>query len=170
MKYYAGIGSRETPPKVLALIHHIAGQLHDKGYRLRSGGADGADTAFEWGACGISDIYVPWEGFNGRTTGIDRGMDVVLRSIAQRHHPHWSSLSSAARKLMTRNVAQIIGGLYNFRHEFVPQQSEFVICWTPNGEGGGGTGQALRVAASYDVPVYDLALESARDAVKAMLA
>lgn len=170
MKYYAGIGSRKTPPKVLALMHHIAGQLRDKGYRLRSGGAEGADTAFEWGACGTSDIYLPWAGFNGRICGIDRGTDVVLRSIAKRHHPNWSGLSEGVRKMHTRNAAQILGGLYNFKNEFVPQQSEFVICWTPDGKGGGGTGQALRVAATYGVPVYDLALESARDAVKALLA
>jgi hypothetical protein len=42
MKYYAGIGSRETPKDILDLISKIAIKLESLGYTLRSGGADGA--------------------------------------------------------------------------------------------------------------------------------
>ena len=45
-----GIGSRETPPKVLADMDYIAAELASKGWRLRSGGARGADGAFGNGA------------------------------------------------------------------------------------------------------------------------
>ena len=47
--YYAGIGSRETPGLMLGAFARIGEFLAKKGYTLRSGGADGADTAFEVG-------------------------------------------------------------------------------------------------------------------------
>ena len=49
-KYYAGIGSRKTPKDICELMTRVARYLYFKGYTLRSGAADGADTAFEIGA------------------------------------------------------------------------------------------------------------------------
>ncbi|NMA16004.1 MAG: hypothetical protein GX935_02005, partial [Erysipelotrichia bacterium] len=31
----------------------------------------------------------------------------------------------------------------------------FIICWTKNGSGSGGTGQAIRIAKAYDIPIFD---------------
>lgn len=47
--YYAGVGSRETPQDILNTMYKIGKYLASKGYTLRSGGAIGADTAFENG-------------------------------------------------------------------------------------------------------------------------
>ena len=47
--HYAGIGSRETPPQVLEQMRKIGTFLAERHYVLRSGGAKGADTAFELG-------------------------------------------------------------------------------------------------------------------------
>ena len=44
---YAGVGSRETPPEILAEMTKIAQELAAKKYSLQSGGAIGADMAFE---------------------------------------------------------------------------------------------------------------------------
>lgn len=44
---YAGIGSRETPMEVLELMTKASAWLGAKGYALQSGGAIGADMAFE---------------------------------------------------------------------------------------------------------------------------
>lgn len=44
---YAGIGSRETPMEVLELMTKASAWLGTKGYTLQSGGAIGADMAFE---------------------------------------------------------------------------------------------------------------------------
>lgn len=33
--------------------------------------------------------------------------------------------------------------------------SDFVICYTKGGKGSGGTGQALRIAKVYNVPIFD---------------
>jgi len=40
----------------------IAQRMSEKGFVLRSGGAKGADEAFENGA-GEKEIYLPWRGF-----------------------------------------------------------------------------------------------------------
>jgi hypothetical protein len=154
-KYYAGIGSRETPDHVLMRMSDYAVRLGERGFVLRSGGARGADTAFEQGAPPTHRrIYVPWSGFNGRSEGIVVGEDERLRHIAQSHHPRWSACRTGARKLHTRNVAQILG------HTQPAIPSRFVVCWTEGARGGGGTGQAIRIARAYGVPVYDLADEN----------
>lgn len=49
MMFYTGIGSRETPQEIQNLMFKIAQKLDSK-YILRSGGADGADLAFEKGS------------------------------------------------------------------------------------------------------------------------
>jgi hypothetical protein len=45
MKYYAGIGSRETPTQMLKDMTTFATLLRLGGYTLRSGAAPGADAA-----------------------------------------------------------------------------------------------------------------------------
>lgn len=46
---YAGIGSRETPEWVLTIFERMGSWMAKRGDKLRSGGADGADSAFENG-------------------------------------------------------------------------------------------------------------------------
>lgn len=64
---YAGIGSRRTPPDVCADMTRIAQALGARGFTLRSGGAAGADQAFEEGAADqrLREIYLPAEGWRG---------------------------------------------------------------------------------------------------------
>lgn len=157
MRYYAGIGSRETPPEVLELMTSVARALQAAGWRLRSGGADGADSAFAQGAGPDADIYLPWPGFNNVNDGIACGDVPWMRAIAETFHPAWGSCKRGARALHTRNVAQVLG------HVIDGPRSEMVICWTRNGSGQGGTGQAIRIARHYGVPVFDLAIPADRD-------
>lgn len=157
-KYYTGVGSRQTPPKILCFMQALGVYLGNKGYTLRTGGAQGADNAFEFGARHIGsevDVYLPWSSFNKESyetapenvhPKVLLGIDAEL--IAKCHHPAWDKLSQGAKKLHTRNVYQVLGDNLD-----VP--SDFVICYTPNGKGGGGTGQAIRIARTYDVPVFD---------------
>ena len=49
MFYWTGVGSRETPPEIVQLMGTIARGLTKVGGILRSGGATGADSAFEAG-------------------------------------------------------------------------------------------------------------------------
>lgn len=148
--YYTGIGSRSTPKSVCNSFTEIAKVLHKYGFILRSGYAEGADIAFEKGAYIRKEIYLPWHGFNGAP---DYHPYYVVNSrkameIAAQHHPAWNRCSPAARKLHARNSHQILGLNLN-------NPSLFVLCWTPEGSGRGGTGQALRIAKNYNIPIFD---------------
>ena len=59
---YCGIGSRKAPKHVLDLMTKIGESFAKKGLLLRSGGAIGADTAFERGCNAVNgkkEIYYP---------------------------------------------------------------------------------------------------------------
>lgn len=152
---YAGIGSRKTPADVLYQMAIIAQQLSDK-WLLRSGHADGADTAFESGcisANGRMEIFVPWYGFNSAPTNhpdyIRPKATQGLADYAAQFHPAWDKCTDAAKLMHMRNVCQILG-----EHGDAPVN--LVICWTPKGLGQGGTGQAIRIAEAHNIPVFDL--------------
>ena len=168
MKYYAGIGSRKTPTSVLEFMTQAAASLEKKGFILRSGGAAGADSAFEAG-CTNKDIYLPWPSSAHGRNGIVLGTHPEAVRIAKMYHPAWERLGQAAQKLMARNVGQIIGNPYN------PILSSFVLCWTPDGAeksttiATGGTGQAIRMAIAYNVPVFNLANDNCVGRLKAYL-
>ena len=70
-------------------------------------------------------------------------------------HPAWSRCSKSVRSLHARNAHEILGA-------DLDDPVSFVVCWTPDGSidgasrQSGGTGQALRIAALYSVPVFNL--------------
>lgn len=164
---YAGIGSRKTPEAVAGLMELVAARLARLGWILRTGGAEGADFEFEVGARVVSEdaveLFLPWPSF------AERARDgaalppktwttptLLAYQIAERHHPAWVSMTRGPRALHARNVHQVLG-------EHCDDPAAFVLCWTPDGATTeptaktGGTGQALRIAKAYDVPVYNLA-------------
>lgn len=134
--HYAGIGSRKCPQWVLDFMTLIARVLDQKGYTLRSGGAEGADTAFATGAT-KKEIFRP----NDATPeAIEIAMDV---------HPAPQHCKPYVRKLHGRNVQIILGEDLN-----VPV--EFVICWTPGGKTTGGTGLGIALSKRENITVYNL--------------
>ena len=79
---YAGIGSRETPVPILVDMRSLAQDLAAGGWTLRTGGADGADIAFETGhrsggGADALEVYLPWNGYNGRSTTDEHGTFVL---------------------------------------------------------------------------------------------
>lgn len=153
--YYTGIGSRETPDDILDLMESAARALrHRAGYTLRSGGADGADSAFERGAGSQSEIYLPWKGFNGSNSPLYH-ISTEAMELAASLHPAWSRCSQGARKLHARNCYQVLGSDLN-------APSRFVLCWH---NGSGGTLQACRLAEACGVPIRNLADTHTRTAV-----
>lgn len=156
-KYYAGIGSQDTPQRILTIMHHLACHLYGKGWFLRSGGSPGADIAFEKGHDFMQEqlcleprkeIYLPWRGFNYNPSELyDSFLDDEYR-IAKQYHPNWDNCSPGAKKLLTRNNRIILGQPYN-------NPVKFVICWTHQGMIQGGTGQALRIAQDYGIPIIN---------------
>jgi len=136
-KYYAGIGSRSTPKDILRLMRRVARSLACRGYTLRSGGARGADRAFESGCLGKKEIFT--------------SKDVTYRAIhhAELFHPAWDRVQPYAKLLLARNSQIVLG-------ENLDKPVEFVVCYTPGAKVVGGTGQALRVAKGYQIRVHNL--------------
>ena len=166
--YYAGIGSRETPTEILKIFEKVGYFLAEKNFILRSGGAGGADQAFERGvdkANGKKEIYLPWRKFEGSDSELIVN-DEKAFEIAEKYHPYWHNLKDGAKKLQARNSHQVLGWDLN-------TPSEFVICWTKKGKGKGGTGQAIRIAIEYNIPVFDAgrfdSIDEARLALKEFL-
>lgn len=147
--YYCGIGSRKTPDYIQKQMVSIGKKLGNKGWTLRSGGAVGADSAFETGCDqvkGKKEIFLPWSGFNNNTSNLCTPSEEAME-LASQFHPAWSKCSQGVRKLHARNMHQILG-------EDLEKPVKFVVCWTLR---SGGTQQALRVAYAYNIPVYNLA-------------
>lgn len=150
MIYYAGIGSRETPKEMLEHFEYIGSVLANKGFVLRSGGAKGADQAFENGCDkvhGAKDIFLPWKGFENSKSGLCIISEEAM-NIAAKYHPYWNNLSDGAKKLQARNSYQVLGYDLN-------TPSNFIICYTKGGKGSGGTCQAIRIAKANNIPVFD---------------
>lgn len=159
-KFYAGIGSRKTPPEERCQIRELALELNKQGYILRSGGAEGADTYFE-GAATNKEIFLPWDDYSRRPISRDtnpgssyiQGATDAAVSFARRFIDGYEDRNHAVRMLLARNMHQVLG-------EDLKTPVDFVICWTPDGKVMGGTGHAIRLARSRDIPVYNLARPS----------
>jgi hypothetical protein len=157
--HYTGIGSRETPGEILQAMESFAADAGRGGLVLRSGGAIGADSAFEAGAKrgeGAMQIFLPWPYFGGSDSPFRRPTFEAMQ-IAGDVHPAWDRLSRAVKLLHGRNAHQVLGpGL--------DEPSDFVACWTPDGalnesscgRSTGGTATAIRVASRNRVPVLNL--------------
>lgn len=154
---YTGIGSRETPADILALMTSIAEAMSAKDWLLRSGGAGGADSAFEAGTK-RKEIFLPWKGFNGHSSILCQPTAAAFDMAAQ-FHPAWAKCSRGARALHARNCHQVMG-------LDLKTPTNLVICWTKNGLGGGGTGQALRIARHHGILIHDLGLPEIRKLYK----
>jgi hypothetical protein len=170
MKKYCGIGSRQTPSLILEIMEEFGYYAAKKSYRLLSGGAAGADSAFEKGCkayCSEHNkplreymtIFLPHDEFQNKSGDGEAyisEIDDYAYDIAKKHHPVWNRLSSIAKRLMARNTYQVLD-------KTLDSPVDFVICWTPDGAkhqttiDTGGTGQAIRIAIAHKVPVYNLA-------------
>ena len=148
-KYFAGIGARATPQWVIDIMISIGIKLELDGYILRSGGANGADSAFADRVV-VKEIFRP------------EHANPASLVHAERFHPHWGGLKSYVKKLHARNSQIILG-------ENLSNAVQFVICWTPNGATVGGTGQAIRVCNYYNIPVFNLADSDTLERFKAYL-
>src|SRR6185312_1327837 len=143
-KYFAGIGSRKCPPEICELMHGIGYKLASMDWVLRSGGADGADTAFQNGVQDYctknnlafsmrQEIYLPWIGFRDMSIYPGKGIYWVdpaennkIEALARIYHPRFNELGRGAKKLIMRNGHQILG-------KDLTSPTNMVICWTRDG-------------------------------------
>lgn len=151
---YTGVGSRETPENILVRMRILADCLASQGFTLRSGGASGADRAFEEGcdlSTGSKEIYLPWKSFNGNSSPFYPPSSEAINYLRTVLDPtHFSRLSRSMILLHARNVHQVLG-------PDLSAPSKFIICWTRGGKLVGGTATALKIAIKEDIPIYNLA-------------
>ncbi len=152
--YYAGIGSRETPGPVQSYMTTTAGRLSKIGYILRSGGAKGADKAFEEGANGVAVILRP------------EHATVEAIGEAARAHPAWGARRSYTQKLHGRNVMIVLG---EDKLDDKDKWVKFVICWTPPDIPRGGTKLGMRVALDRGITVFNLAVPGEKEKLESLL-
>lgn len=175
MKFYTGVGSRETPEPILKMMTELGKKLATDGWTLRSGGATGADAAFElgwfdwfatqtpWPNEPNAEIYLPWDGYNGHgrdgSFGAnilpemdDKGLHIVAEGIAAQMHPNWAACKRGARAMHARNVFQVLG-------RDLKTPSRMLIAWTPLTKQGlptGGTATAIKLAEKHNIACFNL--------------
>lgn len=173
VKFYSGVGSRDTPQDILILQRKVAAKLAKEGYTLRSGGADGSDIYFEYGSDDINgskEIYISWD--NPKSTHgriyYHNNRDVFKLDLSPKKedamilaseiHPAWDRCSQAAQKLHSRNMFQVLG----YR---LDTPSKFLICYAipQGGSVKGGTRSAFECAKKHGIPVFNMYREDVQE-------
>lgn len=174
MKFYTGVGSRETPSDIIQLMERIGFALASQGWTLRSGGAVGADQAFERGmfehvghdqpyGWTPAEIYLPWLGYEDHFLNTHGGLnilpsqttlanEVIAEGMAMGIHPAWEACKQGARRMHIRNVFQVLG-------RNLDQPSKMLIAWTKLdrlGNPKGGTATAINLALENGIEVFNL--------------
>ncbi len=171
---FAGIGARLAHPKITKVQAKFGFVMCLKGVINKSGRAYGSDYAFEVGTkLGwkfLSSIYewpdiptsacqhimLPWNGFNGAQHKPDAGYFCNLTEecfeMARLFHQGWDSISPGDKKLMARNVQEILG-------QDLRDPVRFLIAYTDGGQVVGGTGLALKIAKHYGINIHNLGEE-----------
>lgn len=185
VSYTAGIGSRKLPSSKSETLFKAAfiSVLTDR-YGYSSGGAGGSDATIEHGVKAalqlISsgpeyvdlvnqylNVYLPFPYFNGRSASQPGMIDAQAlpkapqaQDLAKSIHPatqNKKTLSSHALAFHSRNGHQVLGVSLD-----TPVRS--ILCFTGDGakkgasitQKTGGTGQALRLADKFGVPVVNI--------------
>ncbi len=176
--FYTGVGSRETPVDVLSLMTVVARRLSELNVILRSGGAPGADQAFQLGCNGKAEIFLPWFSFESNfqkawpVSYKLNGPTMEAKILAQHSllHPNWYRLSQASQKLHARNCHQVLG-------LDLKTPSLFVLCYTQDGaekesectRETGGTSTAIRLADRRGISCYNMRRPDALGRLKTFL-
>ncbi len=141
MMIFAGIGSRNCPKDVCETMSKISKFFFEREYILRSGGADGADKAFE--------KSVPYDEYKQ----IFRPENTTPEAIefASRFHPNWKAVLKipGAKELHGRNAQILLG-------KNLDSPVDFVVAWTKDGKPSGGTALGLIIAEKHNIPIYNI--------------
>ena len=162
-KYYTGIGSRDVTETEFSIMSQLAQHFATAGWTLRSGGAGGADSAFEKGCAlaeGYAEIFIPWKGFGTKVENPNcRRYVPDERSFGKAAHylvengiiPWFSNMTQGAQKLHSRNYYQVLG-VDNIKSNVM------VYCAEDDKHGipKGGTRTAILLARSFGVSTYNI--------------
>ena len=168
----AGIGSRELTYDQKAICFKLGEWIVQQGHQLYSGNAEGADFAFASGGNAQDPkqvhLMLPWGAFNqGQLAPLnvvltEADLDQTERGfylrMAREHHPRFDYLSQGAQKLHLRNGMILFPPAGNN-----PSPVDMVLAWPSTKKGGGGTGQGMRIAERFGIPLVNIGLCSRQE-------
>lgn len=170
---FTGVGSRYgAPVSAQDTATKITSWLCERGFTVRTGDAVGMDKVFREAGGDRCRYYAPYGRYNP-----DPGAVIITpesehyseaKKLTSNTHPTYNLLSDFERELHLRNAFQILG-------DDLQDHAQFVLCWTPDGaetkttRKTGGTGQAIRVANRYNIPVFNLNAEKFESRFRAFI-
>jgi len=162
MKYYTGIGSRELSDEQKTFIYWLACEMHDLGYTLRSGDADGADTAFQSGAGKLFETWIPWTSF---AKGPSRELQTQKEFLEAEEYllesdiiPWFKAMGPASQAFHGRNYRQVFG-----RNKILPEVCFYCAPDDLNGVPVGGTRTAVLVSRNEGIPTINVFTEEGQE-------
>lgn len=169
---YTGIGSRKTPKDVCDWMYNFAVKMRNAGIKLRSGGAIGADSAFERGSGRIKEVYIHKNGYKGKYHNrLNVALDMLTGDKreecyhkAASVHQGWRNCDDWARAMHARNILQIEG--------VDGPLSDFVVYWTEYDKSfnpKGGTATAVNYGKSLGIPTFNLNVPTQKDELLAFV-
>lgn len=172
VNYWTGIGSRKTPDDIQLMMRLIAKQLTDMGWILRSGGAEGADTAC-YDGCFLSDnvqnalpnVYISWDGMDNHRETLFNDPGKGIYNAKQ--YPTWDAAKEIAfgirgsfERLGWRGIAHHTRNVFQIQGHDLVTYTRFVLCWAePRGKRNqvrGGTATAVKLAIELGIEVINL--------------
>jgi len=182
--FIAGIGSRSITSKESLFKIKVIFCMQLAGFHTNSGCADGDDTSSEYGsnlATNFRNKYLgerllpfnqsfsgilPWDGFNGKyeRDGYTCQIPDSAFELTAKFHKGWDYLPDPVKRLMARNALQVLG--LDLRAPV-----KMILCSTPDAvfhgdqttNKTGGTGQAIRIASSYNIPIFNTMFSEHRE-------
>lgn len=175
MRYWTGVGSRSITKEEQELAVYVAETITRRfGMVLRSGAAEGADTAFQKGVCNVNpkycQIWTPWNNFRPKeqhtgfpscsyTTPTTEMFEKAREAfISTGIIPWFDRMKQGAQKLHGRNFYQVRGGY----GEPLSKVCIYIADEDDNGEVSGGTRSAVLLARHYKIPTYNLRIKEQR--------
>ena len=182
--YYTGVGSREISKEEYSILVDIGERMAQLGYILRSGGAEGSDSAFQEGACKINqeltEIWLPWEDFNIKLQqkypkcNYEKFMSLYEYNVARKEllttaiipwfdtmgnrgaHLHPEGWIAPVKKLHARNYYQVVGK---------DSLSKVCIYAAPEEKGDvkGGTRSAVFLSRYYGIPTFNIRVKEQKE-------
>lgn len=161
---FTGVGSRYGAPiAAQKTATKITQWLCERGFLVRTGDAIGMDQVFREAGQGNCRYYAP----HGRHNPIPGAVMISpddeyyrqARDLTANTHPTFNVLGKFEKELHIRNAFEVLG-------DDLQNPAKFVLCWTPDGaetktsRSTGGTGQAIRLAIKYNIPVFNINAEA----------
>lgn len=174
-RYYTGVGSRDITQEEYRLLKQIGTRMSELGYWLRSGAADGSDSAFQHGACYDqeikTEIWIPWKSFQSElqqgTPYVNyyiptKDMFETARNffIEKKIIPWYDNMPQGPKALHGRNYYQVVG--------FPSENNLSKVCIycadeSRKGDVAGGTRSAVMVARYFSIPTYNIRIKEQKE-------